>query len=310
MSKILVTCPPMLRQIHLFEDLFIDCGFDITAPKVVQTLSVNELLELVPQHDGWIIGDDPATAAVFKAGKHGRLRAAVKWGVGVDNVDFDAWQSLGIKIENTPGVFGEEVADLAICYLIGLARDAFLIDREVRLGGWPKPSGISLKGKTAGVIGLGDIGCNIAARAAALGLHVIGWDPIANALPIGVDHKVWPNGVNQCDFLIFACSLNAVTAQMFNAELLLELKHGVRVINVSRGGLIDENALISGLKAGVVDSAALDVFEFEPLKIDSELRSFDRLIFGSHNGSNTADAVLRASKSAILLLKDFLDGNT
>ena len=88
--KILVTCPPMLRMIDSFRPLFAQHGATITTPDVVQTLSVEELKQLVPQHDGWIIGDDPATREVFEAGKAGRLKAAVKWGIGVDNVDFAA----------------------------------------------------------------------------------------------------------------------------------------------------------------------------------------------------------------------------
>ena len=129
MTKILVTCPPMLRMIDEFRPIFAKAGVEITTPDVVQTLTVPELKELVPQHDGWIIGDDPATREVFEAGKQGRLRAAVKWGIGVDNVDFAACKDLGIPIINTPNMFGAEVADVAMCYVLALARETFLIDR-------------------------------------------------------------------------------------------------------------------------------------------------------------------------------------
>ena len=208
MKKVLVTCPPMLRQLSRFHQTFVDCDFDVTAPDVVQTLSEEELIWMVPEHDGWIIGDDPATAGVFRAGKAGRLKAAVKWGVGVDNVDFKACEELDIPIVNTPGMFGAEVADLAICYLIGLARDAFFIDREIRSGRWPKPTGISLLDRTVGVVGLGDIGSNVARRANVLGLNVIGWDPKVTLAPPNVDVKSWPDGVGGCDFIVFACALN------------------------------------------------------------------------------------------------------
>jgi D-3-phosphoglycerate dehydrogenase len=103
----------------------------------VQTLSVEELKELVPQHDGWIIGDDPATREVFMAGKAGKLKAAVKWGIGVDNVDFDACKDLGIPIVNTPNMFGGEVADIAVGYVIALARETFQIDDGIRQGSGP-----------------------------------------------------------------------------------------------------------------------------------------------------------------------------
>ena len=171
--KILVTCPPMLRMIDSFRPLFEQYGVEISTPNVVQTLSVEELKELVPQHDGWIIGDDPATREVFEAGKVGQLKAAVKWGIGVDNVDFAACKDLGIPIINTPNMFGGEVADIAVGYVIALARETFEIDRGVRAGQWPKPRGISLSGKTVALVGYGDIGKNTARRLLAADMHII-----------------------------------------------------------------------------------------------------------------------------------------
>lgn len=310
MTKILVTCPPMLGQIDLFKERFDALGWEVTAAKVVQVLSVDELKDLVPQHDGWIIGDDPATAEVFEAGKAGKLRAAVKWGIGVDNVDFAAARALGLPISNTPGMFGAEVADLGICYLLGLAREAFRIDREIRGGGWPKPAGISPAGRTLGLIGLGDIGRNLAKRALACGLKVIAYDPGFTSPPDGLDVEVaqWPDRIGEADFLGFTCALTPSSRHMLNADTLAQAKDGVRVINVARGPLIDEPALIAALQSGKVHSAALDVFEVEPLPADSPLRGMERCIFGSHNGSNTVDGVIRASDKAIELMDGFLGG--
>ena len=305
--KILVTCPPMLKQISYFKDKFLEMGFDVTTPDVVQTLSVKELLDIVPEHDGWIIGDDPATREVFEAGKLGKLQAAVKWGIGTDNVDFDACKDLNIPIINTPGMFGEEVADLAMCYILGLARDAFFIDREVRKGHWPKPTGISLQEKTLGIIGLGDIGKNIAKRANAHGLKVLGWDPNINSLPDYIELKSkWPLGIEECDFLVFACALNDSTYHLLSKSILIHLKPGVKVVNISRGRLIDENALLDGLASGIISSAALDVFEEEPLSKSHKIINYPNCILGSHNGSNTTEAVLRASTESISILENML----
>jgi len=298
----------MLGMIDSFQPLFDQHGWDVTAAKVIQTLSVDELIELVPQHDGWIIGDDPATSEVFEAGKAGRLKVAVKWGIGVDNVDFAACDRLGIPITNTPGMFGAEVADLAMCYILGLARDAFFIDREVRSGNWPKPAGISLGDKTIGIVGLGDIGRNIAKRANAHDLNIIGWDPYADVLPDYIElQNNWSTGIERCDFIVFACALTEKTQHLFNQGILEKLKPGVRVVNVSRGPLIDEIALLDGLTSGVITSAALDVFEDEPLKQSHPILAHDRCILGSHNASNTIDAVIRASNEAINLLHGMLN---
>ena len=305
--KVLITCPPMLRQIEHFRKKFAELDIDITTPDVTQTLSVSELVNIVPQHDGWIIGDDPATSEVFIAGKAGQLKVAVKWGIGVDNVDFTACERLGIPITNTPGMFGAEVADLAMCYILGLARDAFFIDREVRSGKWPKPAGISLKGKTIGILGLGDIGINIAKRASAHDLNILGWDPYVKVLPDYIKlQNHWPIGIDKCDFIVFACALTDETQHLFNQSILEKLKRGVRVINVSRGSLIDEVALLDGLSTGIINSVALDVFEQEPLNPNHYILEFDRCIIGSHNASNTIDAVKRASDEAINIINTML----
>lgn len=306
--KILVTCPPMLRMIDSFRPLFAQYGVEITTPNVVQTLSVEELTALVPQHDGWIIGDDPATREVFEAGKGGKLKAAVKWGIGVDNVDFAACKDLGIPIINTPNMFGGEVADIAVGYVIALARETFEIDRGVRAGHWPKPRGISLAGKTVALVGYGDIGKNTAKRLLAADMHIIAYDPYAQPTPdlAAVQMAVWPQRLPEADFIVINCALTPSSRHMLNAEVLASTKTNVRVVNVGRGPVIDEPALEAALQSGQVYSAALDVFEDEPLPAASTLRQHPRCVFGSHNASNTADAVERTSHIAIAKLMGFL----
>lgn len=298
---IFVTCPPMLGLIDEFAGAFEEKGLECVPAKVTQILPEEDLIRMTPEFDGWIIGDDPATRAVVQAGAAGKLRAAVKWGVGTDNVDFDAFREYNIPVTNTPGVFGGEVADIALTYAIGLARETYRIDREIRVEcGWPKPSGISIAGRTVAIVGFGDIGRQTARRIEACGGRVIAYDPAFQpADGISATSAIWPEQLNEADFLIFTCPLNPATRGMFNASLLSKLKPGVRVINVGRGPVVEESALIIGLETGVVHSAALDVFEIEPLPKESSLRKFDRCIFGSHNGSNSADAVRRVSLLAI-----------
>lgn len=306
--KVLVTCPPMLGMINEFIPMAREQGFELVPAKVTQTLSQDELVALLPAYDGWIIGDDPATRRVFEAAKAGQLKAAVKWGIGVDNVDFAACKDLGIPIINTPQMFGGEVADVAVGYVIGLARQLFLIDRGVRAGQWPKPAGISLAGKTVGLVGFGDIGRAVAKRLLASDMAVIAYDPgqDGDGGLSGVQRAAWPQRVEEADFLVFTCSLNDKNRHMLNAQVLQSCKPGVHVVNVARGPLIDEAALVAALQSGQVSSAALDVFEVEPLPADSPLRQMPQCIFGSHNGSNTQDAVRRASIEAMKRLFGFL----
>ena len=305
--RVLVTCPPMLGMIDAFRERFERRGVEVVPAQVVQTLSEDELCELLPGFDGWIIGDDPATRRVFEAGRAGRLKAAVKWGIGVDNVDFAACKDLGLPITNCPNMFGGEVADVGMSYLAALARETFAIDRGVRAGGWPKPRGLSLAGRTLGLVGLGDIGRNLARRARAADMKVVAYDPFYEG-PVepGVERAAWPARVEECDFLAFTCALTRSNRHMLDAAVLARCKDGVRITNVARGPLIDEQALIAALQSGKVHSVALDVFEVEPLPMDSPLRGMPNTIFGSHNGSNTVDGVVRCSEFAIDTLLGFL----
>lgn len=309
-DRVLVTCPPMLGLIDEFADAFAKHGLEFTAADVVQIMTEDELIATLPDYDGWIIGDDPASRRVMEGAVSGKLRACVKWGVGTDNVDFDAFADLNIPVENTPGVFGNEVADVALTYALGLARETYFIDREIRTRhAWPKPSGISVLGRKVGVVGFGDIGQQTAKRLIACGAEIIAYDPaFAPQDSIPAEQAVWPQRLDEVDFLIFTAPLNAATHHMFNHDTLKHLKNGVRIVNVGRGPLIEEAALVKGLESGLIYSAALDVFEVEPLAADSPLRAFDQCIFGSHNGSNSVDAVRRVSLIAIekiaRLLKD------
>jgi D-3-phosphoglycerate dehydrogenase len=299
----------MLRRIDNYRERFAECGWDVSAPDVVQTLTVAELVNLVPKHDGWIIGDDPANAQVVDAGSAGQLAAAVKWGAGVDNVDFDAFAAAGIPVVNTPGMFGNEVADIALGYVIGVSRHTFEIHTEVLRGNWPKPAGISLMGKTAAVVGFGYIGQQVAARLAACGVTPLVYDPLVENEQItaaGFESAQWPEALERVEFLVLCCALTESNAHMINKDTLETCKQGVRIVNVGRGGLIDEAALIDALKDGRVAGCALDVFETEPLPESSPLRDFPNMVFGTHNSSNTVEAVDRTSFTAIDKLQEML----
>ncbi len=306
--KLLITCPPMLGSLHEFNDFFKENNINVTAPDVKQTLSVSELISIVPNHDGWIIGDDPATHEVFKAGKKGKLKAAVKWGIGTDNIDFNACEALDIPITNTPNMFGNEVADIALGYIIGLARETFFIHSSIKKGEWPKICGISLYGKTVAIIGNGDIGSSLAKRLEILGMKINIYDPkfINTKNKKNMNFYEWPKKIDEADFLVITCSLNNNNYHMVNQDIFNTVKNGLRIVNVARGPLIDEKSLVTALKDNRVYSAALDVYETEPLPLDSYLRNHPRCIFGSHNASNTKDAVLKTSLLALKKIVSFI----
>jgi D-3-phosphoglycerate dehydrogenase len=308
MNKVLISCPPMIKQRKLLEDKCLELNIIPTWAEVIQQYSEDDLIEFIGDFDGWIIGDDPCTRNVISKGKQGNLRALVKWGIGVDNVDFDACKEFGIPISNTPHMFGSEVANLAIGYMVCLDRKIIDVHNSVKNGDWFKPAGDSTKGKTAGILGLGDIGSAIAKRLQAMDLNIVGYDPYYQATPAFNFLRVekWPNGIENLDYLFLACALNSSTKNIVNKIIFEKVKKSFKLINVSRGQLVNQNDLLEFLERGLIAAAALDVYEIEPVSKNDKILKFDNIILGSHNASNTVEAVIRTSNLALEKISQFL----
>ena len=311
MHKILLTCPPMIGMASSFKGDFEKANFDVTIPDFQQEMTEDELCEIIGDFDGWIIGDDPATRRVLEAGIKGKLKACMRWGVGTDNVDFDAFNEHQIPITNTPGVFGREVADVACHYVTALARETFNINEAVKNDTWLKPIGKSLWASSAVIVGFGDIGQQLAKRLLAHDMKVKFVDPNVSQSQAGkkVTKVTWPHCLSHVDYVIFTAPLNQATYHMFNDKALNACRKGIKIINVGRGPLIDENVLVKGIKTEIISAAALDVFEKEPYNsaTHQHLKSCeDKMIFGSHNGSNTREAVEYVSRICIQKLHEFL----
>jgi D-3-phosphoglycerate dehydrogenase len=301
----------MIASLDEFKADFEAFDFDVTVPKFTQEMTEDQLCEMIGGFDGWIIGDDPASRAVVATGVNGRLKACMRWGVGTNNVDFDAFKEFNIPIANTPGVFGREVADIACHYVTALARNTYHIDQKVKAGDWYKPVGTSLWAQSALIVGMGDVGQQLSKRLYAHDIEVTYHDPYVKNLPadINATKVTWPYAAALADFLIFTAPLTEQTYHIFNEALLDTVKPGIKIINVGRGPLIDEQALVKGLKEGIISAAALDVLEKEPIDLElhkSLLAFSDRLILGSHNGSNTFEAVSHVSRLCIRKLHQFL----
>lgn len=301
---ILVTCGHLQRHIHRYEAEIKSHGIDVWVPKLTgQQFDAAQMTEMLPKVETVVAGDDDVCAAALEAGRAGRLRSVVKWGIGTDNVDKAAAARLGLPVYNTPGMFSDEVADLALGHVLCLARHLHKMDRDVRAGKWSRYEGTTLAGKTVGVVGLGGIGRAIAKRCAAFGMTVIGSDVVqldsAVLEAIGTTQVDFDALIGRCDILILACNLTAQNRHLINAERLSRMKPGVMIVNVARGPIIDESALVEALRTGHVGSAGLDVFEIEPLPLDSPLRGFDNCLFGTHAGSGTAEAIQRVNRMTV-----------
>lgn len=304
MPKLLVTCGHLQRHIGRYEAELTGHGIDVWVPPLLgQQFEAEEMASMLSQVDVAVAGDDALGASVLEAGVAGRLRGLVRWGIGTDNVDKPVATRLGLPVYNTPGMFSNEVADLALGHVLNLARHIHKMDRDVRAGLWTRYEGTSLSGKTLGVVGLGGIGREICRRGVAFGMKVIGSDVMtidAGVLAgVGVVQQSFETVIAEADIIIVACNLTAENTHLFNAAAFARMKRGVMFINVARGPIVDESALIAALQSGQVGSAGLDVFEVEPLPADSPLRGFDNCLFGTHSGSSTAEAIQRTNRISV-----------
>lgn len=309
--KVLITCPRLIENLNKNGELLTKNGIEYFAPKVVQQLSKKELLEYVPEYDGWIVGDDPADREILEKGVSGKLKAVVKWGVGTDNIDQKACKDLGLKFTNIPNSFGDEVANVALGYLINLSRQLHIIDKAVRVGNWVNPVGFSLKDKKVTVIGFGDIGHNVVERLLACKMNVSVVDPY---FPLYKMVRNYPKvnlvtlnrGLESADIIILCCVLNKSTHHLVNDKTISVMKDGVYIVNVSRGAIVETNSVVKGLDSKKIAGFASDVFEEEPYDKDFVLTKYDNCILGTHNASNTKEAVERTSIKSIEFMVKYL----
>ena len=306
--RVLVSCPRAWDGLNEFADLFEAHGIVVDVPETVdQQLDEADLLPVIGAYDGILAGDDQLSRRVIEAGS--RLKVISKWGVGIDAIDLAAAEERGVLVKNTPGMFGEELADYALGFLILIARSQHIVDREVRAGNWSSIRGHSLADRTLGIVGLGSSGSALARRARVLAMEVVGTDPIV----VDMD----PAGARVVDFEELLAVADVVSLHLpgqsegralIGPTELAVMKRGVWLINTSRGSLIDEEALVDALESGHVGAAALDVFAREPLARDHPLLSHPAVILGSHNGSNTHEAVARTTRAAVTNLVEGLIG--
>ncbi len=223
-----------------------------------------------------------------------KLRVIGRAGVGVDNIDADAATRRGIVVMNTPGANAVAVAELTLALMLAMARELPRANAALHGGKWEKKSlsGAELRGKTLGILGLGRIGLEVARRARAFGMTLVGHDPFV-APAVAREHEVRLVAVEElfraADYLSLHVGLTPQTHGIVNAQTLATMKPGARIVNCARGELIDTPALVSALKEGKLAGAALDVFEQEPLK-DSPLFGLPNVLLTPHIAGSTAEA--------------------
>jgi D-3-phosphoglycerate dehydrogenase / 2-oxoglutarate reductase len=258
-------------------------------------LSEKDLVSIIPDFSAIVVRSQTRiTEAVIRAGS--RRRVIGRAGVGVDNVDVEAATRRGVIVMNAPGGNTISTAEHAFSLLLCVARKIPAADAMVRGGGWERKNleGVELYNKTLGIIGMGRIGSELSRRAIAFGMRVIAYDPYLSATRARTLQVELVDDLDDllaaADFVTLHTPLTQETHHLLDLSGLARTKRGVRVINCARGGLIDEAALAEALRSGHVAAAALDVFETEPLPLDSPLRGLPNLILTPHLGASTAEA--------------------
>ena len=308
MPTILFSAPYMLPFVERFRPVFVHYGIDLIIPEVHERLEEDQILQYAGQFDGAICGDDRYTPRVLEACAP-RLKVISKWGTGVDSIHAETCARLGIRLGRTPNAFTMPVADTVMGYILAFARRQPWMDRAMKAGVWDKIPGKALHEQTLGIIGLGAIGKTLTRRARAFGMQVIGTDIV------DIDHVfIAETGIRMTDlatlmansaYISINCDLNPSSYHLIDQESLGFADKSAVLINTARGPIVDEAALIAALQQGELGGAALDVFEVEPLPLDSPLVKMENVLLAPHNANSSPAAWERVHWNTI---KNLLGG--
>jgi len=298
-KKVLVVSRSFGKYSREPEDLLRKSGFEILKASSLDDVDLKEV-------DALILGTAQLTSEKLRESS---IKIIARNGVGVDNIDLEAATSLGIPVTTTPGANTSAVAEFTIALIFALARR--IVEAHNRL--WKEkrfvpPAGVEVSGKTLGVIGFGAIGREVATRALCLGMRVIAYDPYVDDVEFkrqSVSRVDFDMLLKESDFVTLHVPLNESTRHLIGKRELSMMKNGVRIINTSRGNVVDEKALIDALRSGKIAGVALDTFSEEPLPEDSELYNCPNLIITPHAGAYTLEAINRMNMMAAQSVVDF-----
>jgi len=278
-----------------------NAGVEVKLNPFAARLTEDQVIELLGTDTiGLIAGLEPLTKNVLQAAKS--LKVIARVGTGLDSVDLATAKQLGITVLNTPDAPTKAVAELTLAHILGLLRNVSQADRQVRVGVWKGLMGSLLETKTVGIVGFGRIGKRVATLLSAFGASVI----ISDAQ---VSKSVYPNVeldelCIKSDILSLHLPYNESTHHIINEKNLNLMKKGSYIVNISRGGLVDETALLAALKSGHLAGAALDCFEQEPY--EGELRNLETVQITAHMGSYARETRDLMEQEASRLLVDAL----
>ncbi len=285
-----------------------DAGIDVDSKA---GLAEDELVKIIPEYDALIVrSETKVTPKIIEAGKN--LKIVARAGVGVDNVDLPTATKNGVIVVNSPEGNTVAAAEHSFAMLLSMVRQIPQAHSKLKSGVWDKKSfkGVEVLNKTLGVVGLGKIGRRVAAYALGMGMRVIASDPFVTAdyaKSIGIELKTLDDVIKESDFITFHIPKTKETLGMVNKDTIAKMKKGVRIVNVARGGIVNEADLYEALKSKHVAAAALDVFEKEPCE-KSPLFELDNIVVTPHLGASTVEAQVNVAIDVAEQIVEVLKG--
>ena len=277
-----------------------DTGWEVITAR--GPLSEADTLPLVGDVDGFICGDDAITRRVLERARP-RLKVLSKYGIGVDKIDVKSCTEFGIPLLFTPGVNHTTVAEHAFLLLLALEKNFVAEVDSTRGGGWKRQTGHELLGKTIGIVGMGRIGKEVAMRARAFGMHVVGydvfWDDAFSAAHDVTRAATLDDLLGASDYVSLHTNLTPETRELVRAESIARMKPGVIVINCARGEIVNTADMAAALAAGRVRGYGTDVLDEEPPPASHPLTKLPNCIVTPHVGSRTYESVARQALAAV-----------
>jgi len=305
-KKVAITAPYLQLEWEKHKDSLKD--FEIIIPPVIERFEEDDMIKILG-HDveGIICGDDRITEKVIDNAK--KLKTIVKWGTGIDSINKKYAESKGIKVLNTPDAFITPVSESTIGLMLSIVRKIDENNRSMHEGKWGKIRALTLSELTIGIIGYGHIGSIVARKLTSFSDNVI-WHDIkpdnelseqGNFYGIRVDI---PTLLAHSDIISIHCDLNPSSFHLISEHSIVKMKDGVIIINTARGAVLNEKDIENNLKNGKIGYVGLDVFETEPLPIDSYFRNSDKCIILSHNTNSSPKYWERVHLNSIKMLKE------
>lgn len=309
MTRVLLTTTSFQDTPGIHHDMLAKAGFEIVRER--GPLPEKRMLELAGQFDAYLCGDDALTRTVIQNSLP-RLKVISKYGIGLDKIDVAAATDLKVPVLFTPGVNHTTVAEHTFALMLAAVRNLVVEANHVAAGRWTRITGNEICGKTLAIIGFGRIGKEVAVRARAFGLKLIGYgnywdDDFARWYDIQRVESI-DDALRQADIVSLHTKLTAQTRHLLNARNLPLLRKGAVIVNCARGEIIELPALVAALKSNHLLAYAADVLDQEPPPADHPLLGLSNVILTPHIGSRTHESVQRQASCAVENLTRFLAG--